>query len=654
MKEIIDKIKRQIETELSTLGKEPTGKKKKWNVQDLSKKLLIRFFVLMAVLTVISRMADSITVARVQAEEAARGTLSFHITGNGVIEAGGIQAVRTLEGLHVEDILVEAGQNVWAGTPLLQLSMEDIAKKREELEKEIEKLEIQIRQETIGSVSEGITQKETAALSLEQAERNLKNVIREEENNIAAAQQDLDAAKDDLEKAKLDYDKALEKKSGTLLDTKTEAYYDAKKEYEDTKYTFESEIRTAQRKVQDAKKTLDDLNNVDNEGKVNYAIDWYNRAVASGDKDEIDAAQAYLDRILYGSGGSKDYHDNVEQAELALKRANDDLKAVKDKWVSGLDSAKAKFDKAEKELAEVKNGTYDMEEEMKNEADEVKAAEKEVRAREQALRKAQFNQKANIEKAQDAVTEADVGLSTAEKKDNAEKENEKKEEEKKALRIKALQLDKESKKIDLESLLELEKNRGIVHSPAEGSVSGIEAAIGKPSGSDAALFIRKMGEGFSVRGTISKDMADYLQIGDEMTVTLKGKKDKLKIAVDGIRYLKDEDEAEIVGKIPGGEYIPGASADIEIEKTTESYNQVVPLSAVREDGKGAKYILAVESRDTILGKQDVAVRYNITLLENDSKKAAIDAPVWDANIITSSSKMIGEGDRVRLEKTDES
>lgn len=94
----------------------------------------------------------------------------------------------------------------------------------------------------------------------------------------------------------------------------------------------------------------------------------------------------------------------------------------------------------------------------------------------------------------------------------------------------------------------------------------------------------------------------------------------------------------------------GTAFSYEIRKSTEAYQQTVPLSALRE-GQGKTYILSVQEKDGILGKAYTAVSVPVTVLEKDDNTAAVTCTLEDtAQIIVSSNKYVEEGDPVRLQE----
>mgnify|MGYP007077704670 CR=1 FL=1 len=88
-----------------------------------------------------------------------------------------------------------------------------------------------------------------------------------------------------------------------------------------------------------------------------------------------------------------------------------------------------------------------------------------------------------------------------------------------------------------------------------------------------------------------------------------------------------------------------------IETSSEKeYDQIIPLSALREDANEA-YCLVLSEEDRMLGTLQTAKRVPVTVLEKDAKSAAITSTLTNTDqVIVSSEKYVVEGDRVRLKE----
>lgn len=82
----------------------------------------------------------------------------------------------------------------------------------------------------------------------------------------------------------------------------------------------------------------------------------------------------------------------------------------------------------------------------------------------------------------------------------------------------------------------------------------------------------------------------------------------------------------------------------------QEYEQIIPLSALREDTAGA-FCLILSEEKSMLGTVQTAKRIPVTVLEKDAQKAAVTSTLKESDqIIASSEKYVEEGERVRIKE----
>ena len=82
----------------------------------------------------------------------------------------------------------------------------------------------------------------------------------------------------------------------------------------------------------------------------------------------------------------------------------------------------------------------------------------------------------------------------------------------------------------------------------------------------------------------------------------------------------------------------------------QEYEQIIPLSALREDTAGAFCLILAEEK-SMLGTVQTAKRIPVTVLEKDAQKAAVTSTLKESDqIIASSEKYVEEGERVRIKE----
>lgn len=561
---------------------------------------LLVFFAAMIALTFLSRAADAVTVAKVRVETPSRKALSYQFYGEGVIEAQGEKVVSCIADVQIEDVFVSEGQSVAQGDALFALSIDELQEKLSEARSTLRKLQIALEQEQLSAESQTAPD-----LTLERA------------------REDLEDAKADLAEAEQEYQKKLARLEQTILEEKEEALALAEQALSDAQYTYETDLKAAQRKVQDLTKALERLENKNNQDKVQAAMDAYNQAYESGDEDRIDAAWNKLNQILYGDGGIEDHRQSVDDAEDALSRAAADLKAFTEKGRSGLAQKEKDLEKAKQELEDVKNGTYDATDDLAAIETPLEQARDAVKTKERALRDAERNREAALK------TEAQT-------------------EQKSALTRESLALDIAAQQKKVDELAGMVQAQGLVTAPIDGVITALKAVIGERTSAQSMALVSSNAAGYGFRATLSKDQGDYLEVGMAMTMTLKGKKNGIRLQISGIEYSLDDDTVAVTADLPEGAFVPGMSANYDITRASDLFDTCVPLQAIREDSSG-EYVLVMQERNTILGTESIAVRVAVTVLDKDNKTAAVSGALnMDDQVIISSNKAIGEGDRVRV------
>ena len=158
-------------------------------------KWFAMFFCVMLIFTFLSRAADSVSVAQVQASAMQNQMIVHQVTGNGTIEGTSEVAVFTLEGQKVEQVYVQVGESVKAGQVLLKIldsSVQDaIDQKNDEIqEKELALSDLESQQEI---------DSQKKSYETIRAQQDLDTAVGNGDINIANAQNELNIARQKLE-----------------------------------------------------------------------------------------------------------------------------------------------------------------------------------------------------------------------------------------------------------------------------------------------------------------------------------------------------------------------------------------------------------------------------------------------------------------------
>lgn len=197
--------------------------KEKTVVKIKSVKVLIYFFALMLIFTVLSRFSDSLTIPRVTVTKGVQGSIDSEITSEGAITQSKEEHITVLSELIIDSVSVSKGQSVKKGDVLLTLSLEDINEKIEAIEKEVGE---------INKATSRATEDYNVALS-------------KENSNIKSAEEAVNSAKSALDNCKVEEEKILLK----------EDYEQKKTMYNELVNNKATNLLSYERAIEDSKNT---------------------------------------------------------------------------------------------------------------------------------------------------------------------------------------------------------------------------------------------------------------------------------------------------------------------------------------------------------------------------------------------------------------
>lgn len=642
------------------------------------------FFIVMFGCSVLSRAADSLTVARVEVASVNSGSLKYEVYGTGTVEENASKYVEIESGLKVRRVYEKEGTTVKKGDKLFAYDMGDLKKAWQQAEREYEKARIGY---------------ERARLSEETADTSV--TARKQELAKTKAKEELAQAKKNLEQIKEE-----------LKEEKKEALRQAKIAYEEVKASKEEALLAARRRTEDAQAALDKQKKP--EKKVRAAIENFRSAVkaASPSTDLISEKREALFSVYYGD--SYDSHKKeVEHAGLVLKRAKEDLWDIQ---LSGTDTGegekaakRAVLDAEEalsqllekdavlsdailcyqnaltggslqdgKTVAEAESELYGLlyqKQGVKEEdlADAIQALE---RAKEDASRvgekweKTLKEAKERYEKAQkeaegsvadapqavsgeEAVRQARLNLEQVrldklqtEAEEKTEKENAAVQEKAKRLELEAAALDLEEAGEKQEKYKTLIEEKGCVTSPADGILTTVELFQGAVlSGSEKVMVALDQ---YQFTAQVSSDELAWFQEGDEIKLTRSGSDKAVSYPIDSISMEDGNGNKTISVILPKESYTVGSTLSFHGEKDSKTFESCIPIQALRKDNTGY-YVLVVTEKPGVLGKEKYLLKMGAELLSKDASKAAIVTSLKSEDkIVTGSNKNVQEKDRVRI------
>ncbi len=371
----------------------------------------------------------------------------------------------------------------------------------------------------------------------------------------------------------------------------------------------------------------------------------------------------------------------AELTQMELQASQQQVSAREQARVPAVTGAGQALTEAQRQLDAARQKAEDAERMYHNFVDSAESAELDNtqddawQLRKQELESALQEAYAGVESAMKEVNQAQNAYELAEQEDQAQNINA-------ANAAEAARLGAEASKVQIDyTRRELERLKG--YQAAEGKICadrdctvlkvGVEVGA-VTSGSE--VFVIGSG-GFQLKGLMKAKDKEKLKAGQEAEVQLGAGKKKT------VRFESIEtDTGGVAGGIgaadggaSGGSTDTGGSASQEAQifwlasvpentevksgdtftwqteiPTEKEYEQMIPLSALRED-VNETYCLVLAEEEQMLGAVQTAKKVPVTVLEKDAKNAAITSTLSiEDKVIVSSEKYVAEGDRVRLKE----
>lgn len=192
-----------------------------------------------------------------------------------------------------------------------------------------------------------------------------------------------------------------------------------------------------------------------------------------------------------------------------------------------------------------------------------------------------------------------------------------------------------------------------VNAPVAGRIVSIDVVPGDTvtSGQTVAR-IEIADKGYICEISMSSDEARKIQVGAECTISNSWWYSNITASVSQIRSDPQSQGKNriVVITVSGDSVYEGQSLSFTVGDRNQSYDCVLPNSAIREDNDG-KFVLTVTSKKTPLGMRYTAVRTNIEVIASDDTNSAVSGLYGSEFVITNSTSPISDRQQVRL--TDE-
>ena len=618
-------------------------------VQRMAVYLMIGFFAFMFVCTIISRASHSFTTAHVSVSSMTSKTLMNRAEMEGIIHAAAEKGISLPDGLKVVSVNAEKGKPVNKGEVLIEFDIPSVEEQIKKLEEEIHILNLRIDLSGNNGSSDVI-----------EAQRTLVDAQKAYERIAAKyARTDIRLKEDytKLEETLADAEKNLIKKAEALVK-------EARENLENVREDAEDAIRAAEQALDEESENLDD-----SEDSYQQALETYEQA-----KDELNMAKQKVSEIKEAIAGKQpddatDYTEELKAAEEELSiaqkafnqakkelskadytsssydRADDNLDSIKRRWRHKIERAKDALYEAETVLEAVREGKDFSSESAVSEAQAAIDAARD--ALNNARRESEDNQYSEeeelyvagraIETAQRALEDARRQAVVLQKEDEIDR-----------LTYESERSDKEKLRVTLQEILD---NGGCLLAPASGTVLMTLERGDKTKEGEDAVILSCADRGFVFEGKLDKDSARHFLAGDkgELHYKLDGSSQKADVEIHSISTPDEADQVLVTAVLPEGSYSSGMSAQLFLSRKSETYQNCLPLTALRSDS-GGDHVFVLRKQSSVLGTEWVIARVDITVKERDSQMMYVESALtYSDQVVINSNKIISEGDRVRIE-----
>ncbi len=681
--------------------------------KDIVKNVAIVFLVVLLALTFFSNTIMNWSLPEVSGQYAGYGTITSSIRATGTVTANQGYSVTIAESREIKTVLIRKGDKVEAGQVIFTLEEGDsteLEAAREELENmeyqyklalinsgdtgysslELDLSELQADL-TEAQVKLNGLQEYSDTAGIEAALAEAQKAVKSCEERIAQLEKQRDGLGENE-----DADDAAIRAAMNVRDAAKEADDAAKQEYDDL-VAFLTDLESTQNAVDAAEKKLSQLLIDQANAQKDYMykhpmLEAYNSAKVhlTNARNRLDnwyATQAQQDADPAGYADAlQDLADAETEmsvitpvSEEEIENLNNQLVTFKDDiyyTTRELEEARAMLEicnPENRELTEVRLDVARAKQKTRETAatltDAQKALDRVTGGVKDGLQQTIHDAKTQLEDAQAVLKNAEAlqgknqeyqnALKTVEQLEksiqgkNREIENAKKQGSAEQQR-KYLELQRQKDAIDKQKQavekLEAKRMGTDVTAKYAGEVTSVNVMAGDKVTPDTTLAqIGVEGKGYTMLVTVTNEQSRRLNVGDQAKVNNYWWGD-IRLTLSAIRADRaNPGQNKILEFNVEGDVVDGQSLDITIGERSNSYNLVVPNSAMHEDTNGV-FILVAEAKSTPLGNRYTAVRVDVTVLEKDNYNTALDAgnDFGYQYVITTATKPLEAGMLVRL------
>lgn len=558
-------------------------------VQRIAVHLMITFFTLIFICTMISRVSHSFTTANVSVSTMTSGVLTDRAEVEGTIQAAADTNITLPEGLKVVMVNAIKGSQVNEGEALLEFDISSIEEQIKKLEDEIHILNLRIELSGSESGNDVIE----AQHALEDAQKAYERLAAKYIRTDTRWKEDYKKLEEELADAEVRDDRVVAATKQELIEKAEAVVKEAKENLENVKAAAEDAIHAAEQEFEKAKKEL---------SEADYKTSSYDSA-------------------------------------------SDNLKNIKECWEKKIERAREALDDAKAALTEAEQRTDFSDEAAVFEAQAaIDAAKGALSNAQREFEDNQYLGEEELYAAQRAIETAQIALENAQRQASASQ----KEGEIIRLTCESELAEKEKLRNMLQEIL---SNEGHLPAPASGTVLNTMEKGSKTEVGEGMVTLSCDDRGFVFEGILDQESAQHFSTGDkgELVYKLGGSTQKLEAEIYSISMPDEENKVFVTAILPEGSYTAGVPAQLSLSKKSESYECCLPITALRSDSSG-DHVFVLRKQNSVMGTEWVTARVDITVKDRDSQMMSIESALtYSDQVITGSNKTISEGDRVRIE-----
>ena len=661
------------------------------------------FLALMLLFTVLSRAADSVSIANVKLGKPQNMMITHEVRGTGRVEQNQEQAVVTVQGQRVKTIYVNTGQEVAKGELLFELDKTFLEESILSQKQEIQKLQLQM-QDVASRESVNAQHK---ANDQAQAAENYSLSTTRASAALSHARSNLDNAKKELkkyrEKQGISEESTLaEEQLVKLCEEKAEAYIQAQQNLQTLEWRIEkavddalteamqggtatytenirsgtqsAEIDIVDDEEQSQRRSADTPMPIEQKD-ISISIEQEQQGLADLENDSaggFSEPDIIIDEIRTADGQPVDgwsadnpgitdqFPDTADSSDGSDLIFDDPLEAYTPAEPqtpqAGTPSqqitppTQQELDEIEKNVrdyysAELNSAKKDVEDALKEKqkADDALASYQQdmlsVRSSKSAAGEQQLIDA--VRAAQNAYEDAAIAANEAAVTGN------------RGMQTAGIpnasdstwdiyELSLEQLELELSKLEELLEADGKIEAPVDGIVTKVNITTGEKTSDGMAVMLADVARGCRLTVQIPQEQEKYIGRGDLVTIKGgNGRKTLEEIPVESVTADAENDSVRLVTvQIPADTLQMGETATLELTKKSEAYPICIPISALHVDSKNQPFVLAVQEVNSVLGTEMEAYNVPVTVEDKNDKYAAL-----TQGVISNSQEIIVSSDK---------